>query len=127
MTEEPVEVIQADRQAAADFVAWNNKVTSEWETVNGGTMQFFTSNFPDAIRHGTWDEHPVVQAFARHRLSHSAEKEALIEALVKSCSYTGGHGPAGEFVSLQFHTRADREAFLDAYIAVLQVTKGNRP
>lgn len=64
-------VTQSDRDAAAALVAWHNKAASEWKTDGGSNLQFFTSDMPDQIRRCAWDNHDVVQAFARHRMSHS--------------------------------------------------------
>lgn len=67
-----VDVMQADRDAAADLVKWQQKATDEWEAKEPAALHFFAKDFSRAIRQGIWDEHPVVQAFARHRL---AERE----------------------------------------------------
>ena len=64
-------VTQADRDAAAALIAWHNKAASDWKTDGGNDLTFFAANMPDAIRKGVWDSHDVVQAFARHRISHS--------------------------------------------------------
>ena len=64
-------VTQADRDAAASLVAWHNKAASEWKTDGGNDLTFFAADMPDGIRRGIWDEHDVVQAFARHRQSSS--------------------------------------------------------
>lgn len=49
------EVIQADREAAAELLAYHDEPT----------------NVLYAITQGMRDEHPVVLAFARHREAHS--------------------------------------------------------
>lgn len=41
------------------------------------------------------------------------------EALRQSNSYSVGSGPDGEFVTINFRQRGEREAFVDAYIAAL--------
>lgn len=63
-------VEQVDRDAAADFVRWQRKATDEWKGPDGETdvWQFFHKDFSRGIRQGIWDEHPIAQAFARHRL-----------------------------------------------------------
>lgn len=71
VTDELLPVTQADREAAAALVQWHNNAASEWKTDGGSDLQFFTSDMPDQIRRGVWDNHDVVQAFARHRTSHS--------------------------------------------------------
>lgn len=60
----PIEVIQADRDAAADLAEWLQGITN----IGGNDVA--------AIRNGIWDQDgddlgPLVQAFARHRLAHS--------------------------------------------------------
>lgn len=72
------DVTDADREAAAMLVAWHNKVASEWKTNDGSDLQFFTSGMPAQIRLGAWDNHDVVQAFARHR---EASIAPYVEAL----------------------------------------------
>jgi hypothetical protein len=66
MTKEPVEVIQEDRNAAVRLLEAGGQ---DWQAKE--------------IRLQQADHWPIVQALARHRLSHSAEKQALIEALRK--------------------------------------------
>lgn len=77
-----VEVIQADREAAALLAEWHTGAASQWEIVSGGTMQWFTNDFPEACRKGVWDGHEFVQAFARHRIEAAAQarREAIKEA-----------------------------------------------
>ncbi len=84
-----VEVTQADREAAAALAEWHNRVAGEWESVNGGTMQWFTAGFPAGVRCGTWDEHDLVQAFARHRLATTQPKTSEYARAVE------GGRPAG--------------------------------
>lgn len=92
MTNSPqmaVTVEQRDRDAAAAIVRWQRKATDEWQSKDGdAVMQFFVADFSRAILQGIWDEHPVVQAFARHRLQALAEpatggdlREALHECV----------------------------------------------
>lgn len=79
-TEPMAPVIEADRNAAAGLVCWQQKATEEWTRQDGGAIQFFAGALPKGIRQGIWDEHPVVQAFARHRLSQqpiTADPEAV--------------------------------------------------
>ena len=76
-----VEVTQADREAAAALVRWQRQATEQWQTKEGSALQFFVADFSRAIVQGIWDEHPVVQAFARHRTTAEAGKRELVEAL----------------------------------------------
>jgi hypothetical protein len=76
MTTQPVEVVQADREAAAEM----------WAALKG------VAPMPDAaewqvewMREGTADLGPVVQAFALHRL---AGKREGIEAAAKAVQAT---------------------------------------
>lgn len=57
-------VSQKDREAAAKLVEWFIEVESKW-----GHETFFSSQFPEGIRLGYWDNHPIVEAFARHAVS----------------------------------------------------------
>lgn len=69
MTEE-IAVTQVDRDAAADFIRWQRKATAEWKGPEGDeAWQFFHKDFSRGIRQGIWDEHEIVQAFAKHRLA----------------------------------------------------------
>lgn len=72
-------VTQADREAAAWLVAWHNRAGSEWKREDGTDLQFFTSEMPSQILLGAWDNHDVVQAFARHRHAATAPLLDLIE------------------------------------------------
>lgn len=79
---EIVAVIQADRDAAADLVRWQRQATGEWKSAEGGDVwQFFVAGFSRGIRQGIWDEHEVVQAFARHRLQSPPDTELLEKRL----------------------------------------------
>jgi hypothetical protein len=70
MTPHPVEVTQEDRDAAADVHnIYNGEVTMA-ET---------------AMRTGSDDDHPTVQAFARHRLTSSGDTNTLADEL-EACS-----------------------------------------
>lgn len=71
-------VVQADREAAAAMVRWQREATEAWENADGEARQFFVPGFSRAIIQGIWDEHDVVQAFARHRI---ASTDGLVEAL----------------------------------------------
>lgn len=71
---EVVPVTQADREAAATQTAW---VISAEQRLD--REPFFHAGLPDAIRRGVWDDHDIVQAFARHRLAQSAADRAAIE------------------------------------------------
>jgi len=66
-TQGMVAVMQDDREAAAELVAWHNKAASDWKTDGGNDLTFFAADMPEAIRRGAWDSHDVVQAFARRR------------------------------------------------------------
>ncbi len=68
-TQEMIAVMQDDREAAAELVAWHNKAASDWKTDGGNDLTFFAADMPESIRRGVWDSHDVVQAFARHRLT----------------------------------------------------------
>lgn len=59
---EPEEITQADREAAAEILIDSYDYASAAEQV----------------RKGQWDDHPLVQAFARHRIT--AQREAIEEA-----------------------------------------------
>lgn len=69
-----IEIVQADREAAADLIAWHNTAASEWRLEGGADLSFFAANMPDGIRRGIWDEHEVVHAFARHRLAPTGDE-----------------------------------------------------
>jgi len=76
-------ITQPDREAAAALVEWQNG--TGWEP------QFFNPGLPKGMREGAWDNHPVVQAFAAHRLyakelamSDQARREADIEAMARA-------------------------------------------
>ena len=60
MTSELVKVTQADRDAAARVLEKH-----EWA--------YNPEYCPAMLRHGNADEHPLVNAFARHRISHLPE------------------------------------------------------
>ena len=82
-----VEVTQADRDAAAKLVRWQRDATADWSAQNGEeAWQFFVGDFSRAIVQGIWDEHPVVQAFARHRASEAdaLHKQALLRLAAQS-------------------------------------------
>ncbi len=64
-----MQIEQIDRDAAADFIAWQTEAASRWTTRTGNDLTFFHPEMPNAIRRGVWDSHDVVQAFARHRLA----------------------------------------------------------
>lgn len=81
-------VKQVDREAAADIVKWQQNATAEWEQNNGPAWQFFAAGFSRAIRQGIWDEHPLVQAFARHRENETRE---LRDALEKAIGWFDGY------------------------------------
>lgn len=70
---EPVEVTQADREAAADLAGWLTVAEKEWDN----RAPWFDAGFMDGAREGVWDQHEFVQAFARHRISHSLPGDAL--------------------------------------------------
>ena len=79
-----VEVTQADREAAANFVLNDPEFF-----VNIGQRQ----NWCDACLTGECDNEPIVQDFARHR---AAAQEAAIRAAIEACAVTAGgsyHGP----------------------------------
>lgn len=72
------DVTQEDRDAAAALVEWHNKAASEWHLEGGADLRFFATDMPEGIRRGIWDDHPVVQAFAVHRIA--AESKGMMEA-----------------------------------------------
>jgi hypothetical protein len=73
-----IEVTQEDREAAAAIVRWQREAADQWNAEGGSTLQFFVADFSRAIMQGIWDQHPVVQAFARHRATAIAQQDALI-------------------------------------------------
>ena len=98
MTEEPVEVIQADREAAQAWVA---------------TCADVSMDVSDAA--------DLVQAFARHRLSHSAEKDALIEALEEAASAVLAHrvdGPTRGWIRDNRDSRAALDGLNNALLSM---------
>ena len=72
-----VSVTQADREAAAALIEWHNDAAAQWEVVPGKTLQFFAASAPKSMREGAFDEHDVVQAFARHRLASTQPAPAF--------------------------------------------------
>lgn len=76
-----VEVTQADREAAADFICWQRAATQSAIEGQHDVRQFFVAGFSKAIRQGIWDEHQVVQAFAAHRTTALEGVAGLVEAL----------------------------------------------
>jgi hypothetical protein len=77
-----VEVIQADREAAASV--------AEWQRDTGWEPCFFHHDFARGVREGAWDNHDLVQAFARHRTQSTQldgwqdVRKALEAALVRA-------------------------------------------
>ncbi len=57
-------VTQGDRDAAASFAEWQNNAAGFAD----GLQPFFVADFPAAVREGSWDNHPLVEFFAAHRL-----------------------------------------------------------
>lgn len=78
-------VTQADRDCAADLIAWHNAATSEWITHGGNDLRFFALDMPDGIRKGIWDGHDVVQAFARHRIAAERASTPAAPDAVREC------------------------------------------
>lgn len=76
-----VDIIQDDREAAADLIEWHNTAASEWHTEGGADLRFFAQDMPEGVRKGIWDEHEFVQAFARHRLAQNDAQMAAPDAL----------------------------------------------
>lgn len=68
MSQEPVEVIQADREAAAQRL----RPTSEHDPI---------VDTAGRIRRGAFDGHPWVQAFARHRIASEQSQASRIAVL----------------------------------------------
>lgn len=66
-----IEVTQADRDAAADYIEWSLQVGN-----NKTEATAKTGAWP--VRSGAGDESQIVQAFARHRIA--AEQKAKAEA-----------------------------------------------
>lgn len=78
---EPVEVIQADREAAIALFK------AEWDEKFGGAQYIWMREVEASIRSGENDAHYRLQIFARHRLSSApASVEGMREALKTSKS-----------------------------------------
>lgn len=83
-------VTQADRERAADLIAWHNTAASEWHIEGGSDLRFFAADMPDGIRKGIWDNHEVVQAFARHRIAHQPDSALADELRALAAKATPG-------------------------------------
>ena len=68
MTESKLKVTQADRDAAAEL---------EYQHLKGSLSWMHAEAKRDRIAAGEWDQHPTVQAFARHRITTAREVESL--------------------------------------------------
>lgn len=83
-------VTQADRDAAAAIVYMENKSGLNWASAEG---------MRDHVAEGKWDWHPVVQAFARHRMEERAKIVAWLrdqdghgyDAMRADCIEAGEH------------------------------------
>jgi len=62
----PEVVTQGDREAAASYESF---------------MLNDVNSYIRAIRNGKHDSHPLVQAFARHRLRHTPDREAMARVI----------------------------------------------
>lgn len=103
MVEPKLQPTLADREAADEFIR-----SCDLSTLN------------------RYEQH-TAEFLARHRINalealsaENAKLAAVADTLRKSRSFSAGHGPTGEFVTLTFNSRKDREAFLDAHIAALK-------
>lgn len=76
-TKDAVMVTQEDREVAAALAEWLTKAESEY----GGRSPWFDAAFAAGIMRGAWDNHPWVEAFARHRLSTQSSMQGRIEEL----------------------------------------------
>ena len=97
------EVTQADRDAAAEWL-WDP------ESVSWDRRDF------DKMKSGSWDDHSLIQAFARHR---TAEVERLREALRSIAEATSAEDDAGENYRWD-----DREGALDYAYATARAALG---
>jgi hypothetical protein len=82
MTDTPIVVTQADRDAAADYADQHMATHVSWQ-----------KSAIEALRKGERDDHPLVQAFARHRITteanHAEEVGRLREAFLETRELLG--------------------------------------
>jgi hypothetical protein len=80
--QEDVVVTQEDREAAAAVAS---------RTMKAFVADGFNERLPLRIREGVWDEHWLVEAFARHRLlGHEAGRRDMREAAARMCAQVSG-------------------------------------
>jgi len=89
-------VIQADREAAADFHKSNSR-------------KMFAENYAEAIRQGLRDSDSMVQAFAAHRIASTTAQTEAVQTLVEfirglECECDSYHGfRCGRCLTLAAH------------------------
>lgn len=71
-----IEIIQSDRDAAADLAEWLTTAQKAWDEA----AVWFAADAPRALREGAFDNHEWVQAFARHRINTSDSWRPITEA-----------------------------------------------
>lgn len=86
---ETLKPTQEDREAAARLIEWHNKAASDWHTEGGADLRYFATDMPEGVRKGIWDDHPFVQAFARHRLYTRPNSDA--DALLREAKDDFAH------------------------------------
>lgn len=105
---ELVEVTQPDREAAADIVVWQRKATENWKGQGGDdAWQFYVAGFSRGIRQGIWDQHPLVQAFAAHRIAATkAGAKAMRERAVSFVRGWNGETRDGDTFNIAWELAA---------------------
>lgn len=86
------DVTQADRVAAAAIVRWQREAKKKWKQDQESMVQFFVADFSRAIVQGIWDEHPLVQAFARHRIAAALTATSLEATRIAKLETVAGDG-----------------------------------
>lgn len=86
-------VTQGDREAAAALVRWQREATDRWKENQDSITHFFVADFSRAIMQGIWDHHPVVQAFAAHRIAALEEAAKVAEGLKREVPYEHNQYP----------------------------------
>lgn len=86
------QVTQADRDAAADFAEWQNNAVRESIAAGygSGLQPFFICDFSQAARRGVWDNHPVIQAFAAHRIASTTAQVEAAEKMAEAIQWALG-------------------------------------
>lgn len=87
-----VEVTQADRDAAAKHT-----------TRGHGKLGHHTFSATYMIRNGHWDDDPLVQAFARHRIEASRPAPSEASGDVVEAAYREGYSDADNSYSLAYN------------------------